>query len=287
MEAVEAFARQRGVALSLVIGIILVVVGAFLSSTASVASLILLTVGGALVATGIVAWLALPKEHLVAELARLGVTKVIVNRVELGDDYYADLLGACQSHYRALGTSHHRYFRVAQSEARFKSAFQHAANKGVRVEVIWLKPDCPLASQRANEEGRATKRDAIISIGQFAEIREGLKGKAKANFTLREYEMTPSCGIVWADNVLVISNYLPAAANVFSPGLILRQRRDDIWGSLSRRVGLGTANELAEVYVGAFIEVAAKSTEINEVRLHQLKEALPAEGISESDLAGG
>jgi hypothetical protein len=273
--------RRNGYVTSFLIGVILLAAGIPISLPPSAANL-LIAVGGGLIAAAVVAYLAIPRDELADELWELGVIRLLVNRSELTDDDYVRLVTSARQQYRALGTANHGYINTETAKAEFQGAFMGAAARGVKIEIIYLKPDGDLVKHRSSEEGRNTKKDALESIKFFSGLRSELP-KHKDNIKLLEYDLTPSCGIVWADDHVVVSHYMPARANVLAPGIVLRATNQSRW--LSTLPWVGRSTKLTRVYTGMYEQVRGKATEMSEQRISQLLSELPVlTGVSEAEI---
>ncbi len=159
-----------------------------------------------------------------------------------------------------------------------------AAARGVKIEILYLNPDGDLVKHRSSEEGRNTKKDVIESIQFFSDVKKEL-GAHKDNIKLFEYDLTPSCGIVWADDYLVVTHYMPARANVLAPAMVLRESNLSRW--LSTWPWMGRRATLTKVYTGMYEQVRGKATELSDERIAGLLSELPLSGVSESQIRHG
>jgi hypothetical protein len=264
--------RRWGLAIALSLGLGLILIAGL---TTAYLSALLLAVGGGILAAAVLALLALPKDEFVERLWDLGVVNVFLSRAkEIPDSDWIDLIRDARHHYRAVGSAHHGYIWTEDKRKEFGEAFQAAIiNWLVQVDVLWLNPESRLAVQREAEEQRDTRHDAVEAMEFFARLRDGLPENARSRLSLLEYERTPSCGIVWSDDRVIVTHYLPARADLFAPGLILRQT-ETIPRRLRKLVRLKTPKreQLADKYTGIYSELRSVATEITPARLAHLAE---------------
>jgi hypothetical protein len=283
--------RRRSLAIAIAGGIALMLGGAGLG-VGTLLGAVMLSIGGSLFGAAAYSWLVQPKDDLLESFHQHGVLRVFSSRAEeLTNSEWEQLVEGVSLHYRALGGAHHGYMSTAPRWEKFRSLFRAAvADRRVSVDLLWLKPDCALAIMRENEEGRSTRDDAIDSIQRFFELWQSLPDDARGRFGLYEYEKTPSCSVVWADETVWVTQYLPARADVFGPGLMLEQPR-----SRRRRRGLpqGAADThrdvtpLVSIYTEIFQEVKSTASKITAERVEQLsayRSSLPSGRKSEADL---
>ncbi len=238
-----------------------------------------LTIGGALIAAAVLAYFALPKDEFVERLWDLGIINLFMRRAkDIADDDWVQFVTTARHHYRVLGAGNHGYLSSEPTAEKFHSAFQYAiANHHIDVEILWLNPQTQLAERREAEERRDTRFDSVEAIDWFYALAESL-GADKPHLRLFEYESTPSCGIVWADDRLIVTQYLPAQADLFAPGLILR-KTESVPRRLRKLVHLAPGREreqMADVYISAYKQVRSHAKEITKDRLTELKQASEA-----------
>ena len=273
---------RRGYLIAFLMGLVLVALGIPIPFPTSVTNLLIAT-GAGLIAAAAVAYLAVPRDELADALWELGVIRLLVNRSELTDEDYVRLVTSARREYRALGTANHGYINTETAKAEFQGAFMGAAARGVKIEIMYLNPDGDLVTHRSNEEGRNTKKDALESIQFFSGLRTDLPTH-KDNIKLFEYDLTPSCGIVWADDHLVVTHYMPARANVLAPGIVLRETNQSRWLRTLPWVG-HRPTKLTRVYTGMYEQVRGKAKEMSDQRIADLLKELPGlTGVSEAEI---
>ncbi len=250
-----------------------------------------MSIASSLIAAVIVAAFALEREAFAQALLDLGVERVFRDRKrEFEDSFWTDLVLGSRSHYRVLGTANHGYWHDEQARQDTTRTLTDAiVKRSVDVEFLFLRPDGDLCARRGREEQRDTERDTLVSIDRFWTLREGLPETHRQRLVLREYDLTPSCGITWVDDTLLVTHYLAGRNNLGSPGLLLRSGRSSV-DTLFRPVGgedIGAP--LTDVYIRNFKEIASgeKSTVLTAERVSVLRhrlEQMTDPGVSEADL---
>lgn len=290
--SVLAAARRWSIGFGALAGLVLLVVAAFLRPATWVPDLSL-AAGASLVAAAAFVFLALPKDEFVERLGDLGLENVFLNRdKEFGDNDWLDFVKGAKHHYRVLGTGNHGYINSTASAEKFGPAFRDAIERRrVEVELLWLNPESELAARRENEERRGTRSDAIEAMEWFFNLRQSLNDAGKQRLALLEYEQTPACGIVWADDRIVVTQYLPGRANLFEPGLVLH--KTEVTEPRMRRVVTlrrpDQAEQLADVYISAYREIQVSAKPITTERIDALKRAragfanAPSESVLRSE----
>ena len=198
--------RKRATMVALVFGVALVVLGAGLG-VASVGGILSLGVGSSLIAASLYTSFAEFREGFAESLLEQGLVGLFSNRVREFDDVaWNDMIRGTRDHYRVLGVANHGYVRTQELKDSTHEALLGALRRGVTVEILWLNPEHTLADVREQEEGRTTRRDIVDSIRWFAELRDNLDGEMGQRLRLMEHEATPSCGLTWADDRLVVTH---------------------------------------------------------------------------------
>jgi len=288
-----AAARRYSIGLAALIGVVLVVVAAAIKPTSFVGALCI-SVGGALIAASVFAFFALGKDEFIERLWDLGVADVFKNRKkDLPDDFWVKLITDARHHYRAVGPAHHGYIGDAPSRRKFTEAFRQAViDHRVEVEFLWLDPLSDLAAVKEAEEApRTTRHDAVESMEFFWAFREGLEDALKEKVSLRTFKKYPTCGIVWSDGQVLITNYMPFTPDLFSPGLLLhkRQLRFRRLRGFVHVPTRSTEEQLVDVYTGLYEGLKATGNAISRERLDEFIEAKKGfpHTPSEADLRRG
>ncbi len=123
-----------------------------------------------------------------------------------------------------LGTSHSKWC----SDAEFRGALEERLRNNVDVKIFFLDPRTPAAALRAREEdiGRKTIEVIKSSIDILGRIRADLPPELQRRLKLYAYVATPSMGVTWIDEkLMVVSHILAGSMNVTSPCMILEPGR--------------------------------------------------------------
>ncbi len=204
-------------------GVILVVVGVAIGTNHAV-GLILVGLGTSVIASVLVGGIALGRDQFMQQLLGDGVQDVFVDRnARFEDNFWNELIREARSHIRVLGTANHGYISdpaVADASARdFTDAI---VKHDVKLEFLWLNPDSDLAPVREREEHRTTRLDTCNAILFFWKLRKELANpRQQERLILKEYDATPSCGVTWVDDLMIVTQYMAGNPNLRSPGMVL------------------------------------------------------------------
>ena len=280
--------QRRSLALAVVAAGLLLALG-IATGPEDTFGIISVSLSTGILASAIVAAVALEREDFAQAISDLGVQSLFKDRKsEFDDGYWLGLLRSSNSSFRVLGVANHGYINDEQAKEESRQEFLRAVRQRKSIEILWLTPDDnPAADMREKEEQRSTRRDTVNAIEFFWELREGLTEEEQQRFSLKEYKALPTCGITWADNQLVVTHYLSGRLNLRAPGFVLGSslfRYDRFVKALG--LSQDTSPPLAQVYARNYREVAGKSSPLTGERLTQLRtfrETLP-ELPSESEL---
>lgn len=286
---VRAFER-RSLRLIGLLGLVLLGLGVALSPTSTWGA-VSVSIATSLIASVVVAAFALEREAFAQTMMDLGVHQLFRDRKrDFDDDFWTNLVSGAQTHFRVLGTANHGYWHDEQARQDTTRTLTDAiVKRRVDVEFLFLNPDGEFCGRRGQEEQRDTARDALVSIDRFWALRESLPAKHRRQLVLREYDVTPSCGITWVDDTVLVTHYLAGRNNLGSPGLLLRSGRSTM-DTLFRPVGSEPTAPLTDVYIRNYKEIASdeKSALITGERVGEIRRRLadlagqPA--VSEADL---
>ncbi len=218
------------------IGVVLAAVSSSLWHRAIIGPIVgslLVGVGGAMIATAIFAYLSPFNEPEFRRFLSLGVEKVWSSRQAIDDPYWVDRLHEAKENCTLLGIAHGKWCE----DERFRPTLHERLNHAVMFKMFFLDPDSPAAELRAAEEKRQPKgrdtRDAIRkSIKKMWEFRQSLDAGLRDRIRLYVYTATPSCGLMWVDQTMVVTHYLPGLPDVTSPALLITPPQGGIEGSL-------------------------------------------------------
>ncbi len=189
---------------------------------------------------------------------RDGVVNIFKNRsIDFeASDWNKSISGARRS-VCVLGVANHGFVRTATATEETTAAITRLmSRKDTNMTVLWLNPESAEARQREKQEGRATRRDTTYSIKAFWDIREALAERDRLHLLV--YTTTPTIGVNWSDDELIITHYLEVQPNLRSPGLVLTTARRRVRGTVDQ-----DARALTALYVENYNEIRAKATEID------------------------
>ncbi|MDX6584618.1 MAG: hypothetical protein QOI10_3802 [Solirubrobacterales bacterium] len=277
--------RQKALALTLVAGLVLLVVGTFIGVGRSAGS-ILVGTSTSLIAAVVFAYLAFAPNDLLDHFLDNGLREVFANRrSRCTTDFWLDLIAGASEYYKVLGVANHGYISTATKKEQFTDAFRSAlvSKPQFRVEILWLDPRGQLAEIREKEEGRKTRRDTVDSIQWMWDLRQDLPEQARERLSMYLYTETPTCGITWAASSLVVTHYQARSLNLEAPGMILTMDHSR-HSAVMRKV----KPELSHKYQSNYSEVLSKSVVIDAgavSALVDLRETYDASGLpSEADV---
>jgi hypothetical protein len=217
--------RMHSQVVGFVIGLVLAVVSSLLWYRAVIDPIVgslLVGVGAAVIAAAIFAYLSPFNEPAFRRLLSLGVEEVWSSRQEIEDPYWVDRLHGAQENCTLLGIAHGKWC----DDVRFAPTLSERLNHGVMFKMFFLNPESSAAELRAIEEkrqknGRDT-RDAIRrSINTMWTFRQELEPGVRDRLRLYVYKATPSCGLMWIGQTMVVTHYLPGLPDVTSPALLV------------------------------------------------------------------
>ncbi len=252
--------RRRTLAAAGVAALLGVVVAAVVGPTSSVGTIIL-ALSAPILASLVVAAIALERNEFADGLYGLGIEQIFKNRAQdLPDTLWTDLLSTSLRHFRVLGMANHGYLNSDSAREVTRNALLAAlARKKVTVEFLWLDPILDIADLREEEEGRrGLRRDTCDAIAFFWSFRKELAPDKANRLTLRKYKALPTCGITWADDNLIVTHYLSGELNLTAPGLMLQART-----SILRRLAGAVLDQevrppgLSALYINNYKEVAS------------------------------
>ncbi len=252
-------------------------VAGLLNPVTTIEGALVLSISASVLASLIVAAIALERNEFADYLLGLGIAQVFQDRLhEIDEKLWTDLLGGVEQHFFVLGMANHGYLNSDVAKQETQDALKKAlAREDVRVQFLWIDPESRAALTREAEEGeRGLRRDVCDSILWFSSVATELPAPQRARLSLREYSSLPTCGITWADNQLIVTHYLAGELNQRAPGIVLDATQPLVRravGKVQRRPPNPPA--LARTYINNYREVASEawSTEISDDRLEKLR----------------
>jgi hypothetical protein len=175
-------------------------------------------VGGSILATVIVTYAGPAGEEVYQSFLRLGVTRFWPDRSKVDDDDWVEWLKSTQRRCILLGHAHGNWF----VDGRFEPALVERLVAGKSVEIFFLDPTGDGAALRKKEDSldlRNTLGRIRASIRAAWKISECLEEKVRDRLAIYVYDSTPSLGVTWVDDWMVVTHYLPGEINLTSPCL--------------------------------------------------------------------
>jgi len=178
-------------------------------------------IGGSVLATVVVNWVGPTGEEVYQRFLQLGVIDFYPSRNKVPSANWVTWLGATKHRCVLLGIANGEWCH----EADFPTALRGRLQAEVRVQVYFLNPKGPAADVRAKEEatqGKDTKNRIRWAIDFMWKQRQGLAPNLRDRFQLYVYDATPSFGVSWFDDSMLVTHYLAGFINLTSPALMIR-----------------------------------------------------------------
>jgi hypothetical protein len=170
-----------------------------------------------MLATMLVSFAGPDGEETYQKFLQLGVTDFYPNRNMVPNESWVDWLEGAQRSCILLGQAHGEWIR----DDRFEPALVSRLIAGVEVEIFFLDPTTPAADVREKEDKQKLQTRVRIreSMRQLWEIRSRLNETARERLTVYTYRVTPSLGVTWIDDWMLVTHYLAGFNNLTSPAL--------------------------------------------------------------------
>jgi hypothetical protein len=181
---------------------------------------LLVGIGSSAIAAAIVAYLGPFSEAAYRRFISLGIERVWPSREAVNKRNWVDWLGRANDKCVLLGIAHGEWCK----DPRFPSALRDCLERGVRVKVLFLDPESEPAVIRSHEEEKKRiTTDAIRKSIKFVwDFRMDLTAGVRDRLSIYVYRATPSCGLTWIDEFMVVTHYLAGLPNRTSPALLVR-----------------------------------------------------------------
>jgi hypothetical protein len=222
----KSFLRRYSQAASLGFGLAVAVIFAALWYRGKVGPIVgslFIGIGSSVIAAAIVAYLSPFSEAAFRRFIALGIDKVWPSREAVPDQDWVYWVRHTKNMCTLLGVAHGNWFR----DDGFLPALRDRLNHGVRVKILFLDPTCSAAEVRAREEAtgkhqRGTQVAIRESISQVWRFRNELDPGVKERLRLYVYNATPSCGLTWVDDQMIVTHYLAGLVDLTSPAVLLK-----------------------------------------------------------------
>jgi hypothetical protein len=177
----------------------------------------LVGIGASMLAAMLVSFAGPDGEETYRKFLQLGVTDFYPNRNMVPNESWVDWLEGAQRRCVLLGQAHGEWIR----DDRFEPALVGRLISGVQVEIFFLDPTTEAAEVRQKEDYQKLKTQTRIrdSIKALWEIRSRLDNAAKERLCIFTYAATPSLGVTWIDDWMLVTHYLAGFNNLTAPAL--------------------------------------------------------------------
>lgn len=217
---VRSYLRRNSQMTAFVIGLAMAIGGAFawyFRHIGPISGSLFLGIGSSIVAAAIVAYLSPFSEAAYRRFISLGIDEVWPSRDAIQKRCWVDWMNAAVHNCVLLGIAHGGWCQ----DERFPPALRDALERGVRIKIFFLDPNIPAAELRSQEEEK--KRDTGDAIRESIEFvwnfRKELKAGIRPRLRIYAYNATPSCGLTWIDDFMIVTHYLAGLPNSTSPTL--------------------------------------------------------------------
>ena len=195
----------------------MVLVGSCVSNKHVLVSAALVGIGTSMLAAMLVSFAGPSGEETYQKFLQMGVTDFYPNRNMVPNESWVDWLEGAQRTCILLGQAHGEWIR----DDRFEPALVSRLIAGVQVQIFFLRPTTSEADvrQREDQQKLDTKKRIRDSMRALWEIRSRLNDAAKDRLTIYTYDATPSLGVTWVDDWMLVTHYLAGFNNLTAPAL--------------------------------------------------------------------
>jgi len=214
---VRFFFRERYWWIVAFIGVVLVLIGSCLSPMQPLVASALVGIGASMLAAMLVSFAGPDGEETYRKFLQMGVKDFYANRNMVPNESWVDWLEGSQRSCILLGQANGEWIR----DDRFEPALVSRLIAGVQVEIFFLDPTSTAADVRQMEDQQKldTKKRIKESIRALLQIRSRLTDTARKRLTIYTYDATPSLGVTWIDDWMLVTHYLAGFNNLTSPAL--------------------------------------------------------------------
>lgn len=224
-ERAKSLVRRYSQATTFVVGFAIAIVFAFLwykNKVGPIVGSLFIGIGSSLIAATIVAYLSPFSEFAFRRFISLGIDNVWPSREIVPPRQWVEWIRQARNTCTLLGVAHGNWCK----DGGFEPALRDRLENAVWVKILFLNPNGSAAELRAREESqgkhhRATQDVIRESIKRVWEIRESLKPGVKERLRLYVYDATPSCGLTWIDDQMIVTHYLAGSVDLTSPAVLL------------------------------------------------------------------
>jgi hypothetical protein len=222
-------------------------------------STITISVGASLIAAATVSYLSPLNEEIYQKFLSLGISDVYTSRSDVPNSQWVKWLGEAKRNCTLLGIAHGNWRR----DPAFPGSLEDRLRNKVYVKLFFLDPGSEAAQVRAREDKtRDTVQTIRNSIKFLWDLRNSLLEREPdltERLKLYVYNATPSSGMTWIDDFMVVTHYLSGFANVVSPAFLVEPVKPKSAGQ-----------SLFGIYAENLRKIEERSsTEINEGNVNQ------------------
>jgi hypothetical protein len=186
---------------------------------------VLAGIGGSILATVIVTWAGPAGEVVYQSFLRLGVAKFWSDRSLVPKDQWVMWLKSTPIRCILLGQAHGEWCL----DTGFEPALVERLRMGRTVEIFFLNPKGAGVELRQKEDRSGlmnTKARIRGSLRAVWDISQGLEEEVRTRLTIYVYDATPSLGVTWIDDWMLVTHYLAGSVNLTSPALLVKSQPD-------------------------------------------------------------
>jgi hypothetical protein len=182
-------------------------------------------IGGSVLATILVSLAGPLGEEVYHSFLHLGVTRFWSDRSLVPKDQWVKWLAATQMRCTLLGHAHGEWCL----DVGFEPALIERLNVGKTVEIFFLDPNGAGVALRQKEDRsglKNTKARIRSSLRTVWDISQRLEDAARSRLGIYVYDCTPSLGVTWIDDWMLVTHYLAGSVNLTSPALLVKSQPD-------------------------------------------------------------
>jgi hypothetical protein len=262
-ERIRTVLRRHSQAAVLLIGLVVAVGGAILwhrNIFGPIRGSLMIGIGSSAIAGAIVAYFSPFSEAAFRRFISLGIDKVWSSRDAVLEREWVDWVYQAKNTCTLMGVAHGKWCE----DERFIPALRDRLENGVWVKILFLDPNSSAAERRALEEARRKKgrntQDAIrSSIKYLWDFRQTLEAGVRERLRLYVYDATPSCGLTWMDDHMIVTHYLAGLPDLTSPAVDLKPAQIgtgglfDVYARNVEKIENGMSTELDERNIAQFL----------------------------------
>lgn len=176
-------------------------------------------------------------EEAYQRFLRVGVTNFYANRKQVPNDHWVNWLKSAKRRCILLKQAHGEWCY----DPGFRPALVDRLTNRVQIEMFFLNPEGLALRLRQTEDSigeRNTKERIQRSLREVWRIRSSLEPSVRGYLKLYVYDATPSLGVTWIDDVMLVTHYLASRTNRTSPALEveLRPGSDNLYAVYAQNV---------------------------------------------------